>query len=72
MVQSYLPKILAVTADDINEQDLDQLYEDITTSESNEMNFELEKDQVKNMYKIFQKILLYKGEQVKNKNTTAH
>ncbi|XP_050436659.1 centrosomal protein of 290 kDa isoform X2 [Adelges cooleyi] len=64
MVQFELKKMLAVSADDMNEQELDQLYDEITMVESDQLNFDLDQLQSENMFKMFKRILLYKGEQV--------
>lgn len=66
MVQFELRKMLAISiADDMNEQDLEQWYEKITTTEYDQLNFDLDSQQCKNMFHIFRRILMYKGEQVR-------
>lgn len=58
--------MLAVSAEDLHEQDLEQWYEDMTTTaaESDQLDFELDRGQCENMFNIFRRILSYKGEQV--------
>jgi len=65
MVQFELRKMLAVPVDDMNEQDLDQWYEEVITTESDQMDFELDRQHCENMFNIFRRILMYKGEQVR-------
>lgn len=64
MVQLELRKMLAVPIDDMNEQDMEQWYEEVTVTECDQLNFELDRQQCENMFKMFRRILLYKGEQV--------
>lgn len=64
MVQLELRKMLAVPVDDMNEQDLEQWYEEVTVTECDQLDFEMDRQQCENMFKIFRRILLYKGEQV--------
>lgn len=64
MVQLELRKMLAVPVDDMNEQDLEQWYEDVTVADCDQLDFEMDHQQCENMFKIFRRILLYKGEQV--------
>lgn len=64
MVQLELRKMLAVPVDDMNEQDLEQWYEDMTVADSDQLDFEMDRQQCENMFKMFRRILLYKGEQV--------
>jgi len=65
MVQLELSKMLAVSVDDMNEQDLEQLYDEITVTECDQLDFELDRRQCENMFIIFRRILMYKGEQVR-------
>lgn len=66
MVQLELRKMLAVSADDLHEQDLEQWYEEVTATESDQLDFdELDRGQCENMFNVFRRILLYKGEQVR-------
>lgn len=67
MVQLEIRKMLAVVSvDDLNEQDLEQWYDDVTAvTEHDQLDFELDRQQCENMFKLFQRILLYKGEQVR-------
>jgi len=65
MVQFELSKMLAVLVDDLNEQDLDYWYEEIIVTESDQMDFELNREQCEHMFKVFRRILIYKGEQVR-------
>jgi hypothetical protein len=65
MVQLELRKVLAISADDMNEQDLEQWYEEVTVNECDQLDFELNQHQCKNMFYIFRRLLLYKGEQVR-------
>lgn len=59
--------MLAVPADDMHEQDLEQWYENVTVAERDQLDyFELDSQQCENMFNIFRRILLYKGEQVRN------
>lgn len=64
MVQLELRKMLAVPVDDMNEQDLEQWYDEMTVTECDQLDFEMDRQQCENMFKIFRRILLYKGEQV--------
>ncbi|XP_022173371.1 centrosomal protein of 290 kDa-like isoform X2 [Myzus persicae] len=64
MVQLELSKMLAVSVDDMNEQDLEQWYDEITVTECDQLDFELDRRQCENMFIIFRRILMYKGEQV--------
>ncbi|XP_027846641.2 centrosomal protein of 290 kDa [Aphis gossypii] len=64
MVQLDLNKMLAVSVDDMNEQDLEQWYDEITVTECDQLDFELDRRQCENMFIIFRRILMYKGEQV--------
>lgn len=68
MVQLELRKMLAVPADDMNEQDIEQWYEEVTGAERDRLDFELDRQQCENMFNIFRRILLYKGEQVSEMN----
>lgn len=65
MVQLELSKMLDISIDDMNEQDLEQWYDEVTESEYDQLNFELDRRQCENMFIIFRRILIYKGEQVK-------
>jgi len=65
MVQLDLNKMLAVTVDDMNEQDLEQWYDEVTVTECDQLDFELDRRQCENMFIIFRRILMYKGEQVR-------
>lgn len=65
MVQLELRKVLAVSADDMTEQDLEQWFEEVTVNESDQLDFELDQQQCKNMFYIFRRLLMYKGEQVR-------
>lgn len=70
MVQLELRKMLAVSADEMNEQDIEQWYEEVTTctvAESDQLDFDLDREQCENMFNVFRRILLYKGEQVRTK-----
>lgn len=60
--------MLAVPADDMNEQDIEQWYEEVTGAERDGLDFELDRQQCENMFNIFRRILLYKGEQVSEMN----
>ncbi|CAI6368037.1 unnamed protein product [Macrosiphum euphorbiae] len=64
MVQLELSKMLAVSVDDMNEQDLEQWYDEVTETECDQLDFELDRRQCENMFIIFRRILMYKGEQV--------
>lgn len=64
MVQLELRKMLAVPVDDMNEQDLEQWYEEVTVTECDQLDFEMDRQQCENLFKIFRRLLLYKGEQV--------
>lgn len=65
-MQLELRKMLAASTDDMNEQDLEQWYEEVTaTKYIDELDFDLDSQQCKNMFYIFRRILIYKGEQVK-------
>lgn len=65
MVQLELRKVLAVSADDMNEQDLEQWCEEVTVNDCDQLDFELDQQQCKNMFYIFRRLILYKGEQVR-------
>jgi len=65
MVQLELSKMLAVSVEDMNEQDLEQWYDDVTVTECDQLDFELDRRQCENMFIIFRRILMYKGEQVR-------
>ncbi|XP_060838928.1 centrosomal protein of 290 kDa-like isoform X2 [Rhopalosiphum padi] len=64
MVQLELSKMLAVSVDDMNEQDLEHWYDEVTVTECDQLDFELDRKQCENMFLIFRRILMYKGEQV--------
>lgn len=64
MVQLELRKMLAISADNMNEQDLEYWYEEVTINECNQLDFDMDRHESENMFKIFRRILLYKGEQV--------
>lgn len=66
MGQLEFKKMLAISTDDINEQDLEQWYDDIisVTEYDDQMDFDLDNQQCKNMFFVFRRILMYKGEQV--------
>ncbi|KAL4149414.1 hypothetical protein QTP88_003367 [Uroleucon formosanum] len=64
MVQLELSKMLAVSVDDMNEQDLEQWYDEVIVTESDQLDFKLDRQQCENMFIIFRRILMYKGEQV--------
>lgn len=70
MVQLELRKMLAVSADEMNEQDIEQWYEEVTTTvtESDQLDFDLDRGQCENMFNVFRRILLYKGEQVSTRS----
>lgn len=68
MVQLELRKMLAIPADDMNEQDMEQWYEEVTRTDRDRLDFELDHQQCENMFNIFRRILLYKGEQVNEIN----
>jgi len=65
MVQLDLSKMLAVSIDDMNEQDLEQWYDEVTVTECDQLDFKLDRRQCENMFIIFRRILMYKGEQVR-------
>lgn len=65
MVQLELSKMLAVVVDDMNEQDLEQWYDDVTLTDCDRLEFELDRQQCEHMFNVFRRILLYKGEQVR-------
>jgi hypothetical protein len=65
MVQLELSKMLAVSVDDMNEQDLEHWYDEVTVTEYDQLDFELDNKQCENMFLIFRRILMYKGEQVR-------
>jgi len=65
MVQLELSKMLAVSANDMNEQDLEQWYDEVTVSKSEQLDFDMDRQQCENMFLIFRRILMYKGEQVR-------
>lgn len=65
MVQLELSKMLAVSVDDMNEQDLEQWYDEVIVTESDQLDFKLDRQQCENMFIIFRRILMYKGEQVR-------
>lgn len=56
--------MLAVPVDDMHEQDLEQWYEEVIIAECEQLDFELDRGQCEQMFNIFRRILLYKGEQV--------
>lgn len=65
MVQLEFKKMLSIPVDDMNELDLEQWYEEVSAvTDYDQLNFELNRQECENMFKVFQKILLYKGEQV--------
>lgn len=65
MVQLDLSNMLAISVDDMSEQDLEQWYDEVTVTECDQLDFELDRKQCENMFIIFRRILMYKGEQVR-------
>lgn len=72
-MQLELKKMLAVPADDLHEQDLEQWYEETTTTvaDFDQLDFELDRGQCENMFNIFRRVLSYKGEQVRRTWTVS-
>lgn len=66
MVQLELRKMLAFSVEDMNEQDLEQWYDEVTVADCEQLDFELDGQQCENMFNIFRRVLMYKGEQVSN------
>lgn len=64
-MQLELRTMLAISADDMNEQDLEHWYEETTITQYDQLDFDIDRQQCENMFKIFRRILLYKGEQVR-------